>query len=123
MTEKREAERTAEYDALFHIVREMTAKISDHMVEEERNRAKDMATITEALRPMYDIMDSLPRDERGLPSPYLHRAQHEGLSASKGNSRLFKNEIIKKTGEYAVLAVIVLLASGNWEHILKKLIG
>ena len=108
-------------NAMFHAVREMTEKISAHMLEEERNRAEDMAAIMAYLQPLDSLVDSLPRDSRGDPSTFLHRTQHDELSNAKNTAGVFKSEIVKEVARMLAIAIVVLITSGNWTHILKAI--
>ena len=123
MTDEKRTPARNSTDAIFDAVRDMNNKIITHMREEEEARITDMAAIREQLKPLNDLVDSVPRDERGVPSIYLHRVHHENIASAAKSTSTFKDGFMAEAGRLLLLAIIVLIASGNWEHILKRIIG
>lgn len=118
MEEKRSAARDKELPSqLFDMLREMQSSqdelnqaLINHMQREEHTVSK----ILERLAPLGEIMESMPRDEHNAPSPYLHRVQHDAMSAQTKALAEVRKGVLGKVGEMLLLATIVVLASGNW---------
>lgn len=102
MNEQRKSTReesSVNVDALFKMIRELPAQIT-----------KDM-------QPLHDIVESLPRDAQGVPSPFLHRVQHEEQSRKYKNFILFKDGLITRSGQVILIIALVMLSNSqitNW---------
>ena len=100
MAEKRSATRydpSVSLDALFMMVR----KIDD-----------DLTTKLEPLiAAQFSIMDSLPRDETGQPSVFVHRLQHQDQTNAYKTKKNFFDGLKTETGRLFIIITVVILAN------------
>lgn len=84
---------TVPVDALFNMIRELSSQLS-----------KD-------LEPLNAIVDSLPRDEQGNPSPFIHRVQHEEQSKAYKTKAKMLDGLKSETGRVFLIIVVVIVAN------------
>jgi hypothetical protein len=108
------------YQALRdHMVFEETQnqRYEDRRREDNEERRKEIGEVKELIedirRPLNEIMDSMPRDEQGKSSTYIHRVQHEEYSGAKSSVNVLKNGFLAKAGEMLFMALLILGATGH----------
>jgi hypothetical protein len=116
--ERRKGERgvdtqVVDMDAFFFALRRHMDNEEVHSAQQSLQRQKDVDEIKERLAPLDKIIESMPRNEQGKPSCYLHRVQHEELSSSYRKIGRFKNGFWVKAGEMTFLALLILAANGQ----------
>jgi len=93
-------------------------KITGHMEYEEKQRKLDVEELREQvhkakgeivgkLNIVEDIVESMPRDNHGNPSMYLHRVQHEEQSNIYGGVAKLKSKMLEKFVDFTVIALVV----------------
>lgn len=107
---------------LFHLMRELDARLRDHMTyEEARYRdihdeiAKGNATtqaqyakLSERLR-TYD--SAMPQDDKGDPDYFKHRKDHEDIAEYRADNKQDKRHVRDKLLDYGLLIAIVVLTT------------
>ena len=106
--------------AMHHSIANLERRLTDHMATEERAGAiidKKLSDIAEAIKMIAPLMDSMPRDEHGSPSTFLHRVQHETQSLVYRSGFLW--DLIK----FLAIILVVLGATGSFNRLILKLLG
>lgn len=102
-------------------VDDVSKRLIDHMHYEDERYADINRGIDKIQGSMHGIVDSMPRDEDGKPSLFVHRQDHELAkeykSTAKEDRRAFRNKMI----DYGILALLIAVAT-HGETIIKLLI-
>ena len=88
--------------------------------KETKAISEKLDEIKKQLEPLNAIIDSLPRDENGEPSSYVHRVHHESQRSTEKSATIFKSGFLNKAGELLLIAIVVMFASGHFGTILEK---
>lgn len=107
-------------DSGMERIDEVSRKLIDHMHYEDERYMHIEKGIEEIRNWMHGVIDSMPRDETGKPSLFVHRQDHEMAREYKSTAKEDRRKLRDKLIDYGIIGIIILIIT-HGEQILKLL--
>lgn len=104
--------------ALTERVAALDKRLTDHMESEEEIKRE----VAEKLGQMAGLMHAMPHKE-GVPDLHGHRQDHIEMRDHQERTRRIRWNLREKLVEWAVIGLIVMLASGRFAEFLLPMVG